>query len=114
MLSLRISSITRRPLEEQGQRAVAVGDQVEGVTHAWAGGAAGCALAGGRGDGADAHFEPARWLRQVRQPDVVLAPGETDDLVLPARLRQPGIEANLDVHLVVADPPPPGHRQLGG
>lgn len=40
--------------------------------------------------------------------------GEAHDLVLPAGLRQPGVEGNLDVHVVVAEPPPAGHRQFGG
>ena len=110
-------ALPRTPLvgapDQQHDRALGIGDQVERALHA---GERDPARPGGqrvRGNAAQAQTRlPGAGLDQIGQPEhAMVEAGEPRDLMLAAGFGEPRIQAGLDVHVVVARPQPAGHRQ---
>ena len=100
-------------LDQQGQRALPVRDQAQGTLQARQGGAVRSDGQQVSGRAAHAHVTPLLVLNQIRQTGSRVEPGNADQLGAPTRPRQPGVQADLDVHPVIARPRGPDHRHVG-
>ena len=100
-------------LDQQDQRALPVGDQAQGTLRARQGDPvrAGRQQIGGRA--AHARAAPLLVLDQIGETRSMGEPGQARKFVTAARPRQPGVQADLDVHPVIAWPRGPHHRHIG-
>jgi hypothetical protein len=113
---LRVAAV--RAAQQQGVPGRAVRHQVDAAGHAGPGRPAGSSRTGLGGHAAD----PGRGLRparpgagQVGQAELpVPEPGKAEQFVPPSRRGQPGIEADLDIHVIVGGPRRGDHRPPGG